>query len=398
MFKEAPDHGRWLVFPKGRRLGATHGAAFACIEWALAGHRVLWGDVIYGNIRKYVDRYFLPALRERGISHAWKSQDAVLEISPGYIDFRSADKPEKWEGFGYDRIFLNEAGIILDDPYLYYNSVLPMMIDSKHSVLIAAGTPKLSQNIGVLFKELWDKAEAGEPGYYGHRFSTYDNPYLDKDAIETLEAEILPGERPQEIHGEFITPAGLGAFFKRSWFTVVDEIPKVVRKARAWDFAATEPHEGNQNPDWTVGVLMGVTSTGQVIILDVVMARVGPTGVDALVERTAAADGAEVEQVIPIDPGAAGKTAAKHFENGPLKNSKVATYAQTRAQGSKATRATPFSIAAGKGDMLLAPGSWHSWFFGQLEPFPNERVHDDAVDAGAAAYNHLTGHKKKARW
>lgn len=360
------------------------------------GAKILWGDTVAGNIRRYVDRYFLPALRHEGIPHKWRKQDATLEVGNGYTDFRSADRPENWEGFGYDYAFLNEAGIILDDPYLWHNAVLPMLMDNPESSLIAAGTPKLSTMKGVLFKDLWDRCVAGESGYYGHRYSSRDNPFLSPDAIADLEAQIAPAERPQEIDGEFVTPDALGSFFKREWFELVTEPPQVVRRVRGWDFGATEPSVDNQDPDWTVGALMGVTETGQVVILDVVMDRKGPPGVDALLERTKARDGASVTQAIPIDPGAAGKTAAHHFRRGPLAGAPVAEYQQTKAQGSKATRATPFSIAAGaasdgKPPVLMVKAAWNDWVFAQLTPFPNPRVHDDAVDALAAAYNTLTG-------
>ena len=41
----------------------------------------------------------------------------------GVSDFRSVDRPENIEGFGYDKAFLNEAGIILRDEYLWYNAI-----------------------------------------------------------------------------------------------------------------------------------------------------------------------------------------------------------------------------------------------------------------------------------
>lgn len=364
------------------------------------GAKVLWGDTVSGNIRRYVTRYFLPALRQQGLQdgrdYKWLKQDSTLEVGSGLVDFRSADRPENWEGFGYDHVFLNEAGIILDDPYLWNNAVLPMMLDNERSTLIAAGTPKLSTMTGVLFKGLWDRCVAGESGYHGQRFTSRDNPFLSEDAISELEGTIAPAERPQEIGGEFITPDALGSFFKREWFELVSEPPRVVKAVRGWDFAATEPSVDNQNPDWTVGALMGVTADGRVVILDLVMDRKGPPGVDSLLERTKARDGSSVTQVIPVDPAAAGKTAAHHFKRGPLAGVPVVTYPQTRVQGNKATRATPFSIAAGaavegKPGVMVARGQWNDWMFAQLTPFPNPRVHDDAVDALAAAYNHLAG-------
>ena len=392
IYFESAGLGRYRIFPKGRRLGATQGAAWACIEWMLEGKKILWGDTITANIRRYIERLFMPALKRHQIPHAWRKQANGLEVPPGYMDFRSADRPENWEGFGYDVIVLNEAGIILDDPYLWHNTVLPMMMDNPQSTLIAVGTPKMSTMTGQLFQDLWDRASAGDEGYYGQRYTTYDNPHLDHEAVRSIEADIAPPERPQEIEGRFIRPDELGSFFKRSDFTLLAEPrEKVVRVCRGWDFAATEPSTANPDPDWTVGVKLGVQASGRPIILDCAMARTGPGGVDALLERMAKADGKDCAQVIPIDPGAAGKTAVAHFQQHPLKGFKVVTYPQTRSQGPKATRATGLSVAPSEGQIDMIEAPWNDWMFGQLTAFPNERVHDDAVDAAAAAYNELVG-------
>ncbi|MFA5552125.1 MAG: terminase family protein [Trueperaceae bacterium] len=396
IFHDSEALGKYRIFPKGRRLGATQGAAWAVIEYMLQGRKVLWGDTINGNIRRYIQRYFLPAFRTLdltpGTGFVWHKQDATITLPNGaYTDFRSADKPENWEGFGYDVVFLNEAGIILDDPYLWHNAVLPMMLDNPDSTLIAAGTPKLSSMKGVLFKELWDKAVAGADGYHGRRFTTYDNPFLNEEAIRKLQAEISPAERPQEIEGKFINPNELGSFFRREWFTPLDEPPAIIRAVRGWDFAATEPNTSNPDPDWTVGVKLGITTTGTLAILDVVMDRKGPGGVDALLERTAKADGPTVEHVIPIDPGAAGKTAAQHFKDHPLEGYTVHDYPQTRVQGNKATRATPASVAASEERIGYVRAPWNDWFFSLLAAFPNPKVHDDPVDGLSAAYNTLVG-------
>ncbi|HEX2863051.1 MAG TPA: hypothetical protein VHN99_00670, partial [Deinococcales bacterium] len=187
MFFDSTPLGKFRIFPKGRRLGATRGAAHACIEWMLDGHACLWGDTIAGNIDRYVERYFLPVLTKAGIPHRWTGTGRVLRVGSGHTDFRSADRPENWEGFGYRHVFLNEAGIILEDRYLYENAVLPMLLDFPDAELIAAGTPK-GRN---LFYQLHQRALSGEPGYHTRTFTTWDNPWLTPAAIATL-TEGLP--------------------------------------------------------------------------------------------------------------------------------------------------------------------------------------------------------------
>jgi hypothetical protein len=200
IFFDSEQHGRYRIFPKGRRLGATRGAAHAFIEWMLDGDACLWGDTIAGNIDRYVERYFLPTLRKASIPHRWTSQERVLRVANGFTDFRSADRPANWEGFAYKRVFLNEAGLILEDRYLYENAVLPMLLDFPDAQLIAAGTPK-GRN---LFHELYQRGIAKEPGFHARTFTTWENPWLTREAIEELTRDLPDEVVRQEFKGEFI--------------------------------------------------------------------------------------------------------------------------------------------------------------------------------------------------
>ncbi len=101
----------------GRRWGKTRGAAIRgmarCSE--TKGLRCLWVDTVQTNIDKYVNEVFLPLLPRQ--AYEWNAHQKSLKILPGIlgsqIDFRSAERPQNIEGFGYQMIVMNEAGIIL---------------------------------------------------------------------------------------------------------------------------------------------------------------------------------------------------------------------------------------------------------------------------------------------
>ena len=212
VFFEQPEDARFIIVTKGRRFGATKGAMNACIEWAIEGQAVLWGDTINSNIDRYFERYAKPELIKSGIQFTFNSQQKKLTFpfSDGFIDFRSADRPENWEGFGYHKIILNEAGIILKDDYLYTNAVLPMMMDFSGSRLFAMGVPKGKKKRDGKehkFYTLWRYAQEKRKGYVNMQFSSYDNPLLDPQDIAELEEEIRsmnPVMVRQEIHGDFV--------------------------------------------------------------------------------------------------------------------------------------------------------------------------------------------------
>ncbi len=200
---------RFTVVTKGRRVGLTRGAAQAFFEFGITGkpQRLLWGETIYSNVQRYVDLYFQPLLDQIPASMwDWRSKLMQLNIGKTVIDFRSADTPENWEGFGYDKIFLNEAGIIMRNPDLYKKTILPMMIDFPHSQLIAAGVPKgkkLKNGDIHPFYELWERAES-HPAYVRYRFPTHTNKFLSPANIAEIESVLDPKMQLQEIYGEFI--------------------------------------------------------------------------------------------------------------------------------------------------------------------------------------------------
>ena len=58
------DNTPFRIITKGRRFGLTYAAAMYLIEKMMREPiRCLWGDVSYGNIRRYAERVFLPLLK-----------------------------------------------------------------------------------------------------------------------------------------------------------------------------------------------------------------------------------------------------------------------------------------------------------------------------------------------
>lgn len=199
---------RFKIVAKGRRFGLTVGAANNFIEEAILGNfkQGLWGDVINTNIDRYVERYFLPHLHK--IPHKfwrWRAQSKVLEMFDSYIDFRSAERPENWEGFGYDKVFLNEAGIILNNDYLWNNAIKPMLWEYKPKSVIG-GTPK-GRN---LFHELALRGQdEAQEDYKFFHFTSFDNPYLDHDALAKDMKSMPQAVIQQEIFAEFLEDSGV---------------------------------------------------------------------------------------------------------------------------------------------------------------------------------------------
>lgn len=176
-----------------------------------------------------------------------------------------------------------------------------------------------------------------------------------------------------------------GGMFQRTDFEVVDAAPATMNKVRRWDFAATDPkkQKASSDPDWTVGLLLS-EHRGTYYVEDVVRDQKSPAGVEAMLKNTASQDGRQVKQVIPQDPGAAGKSNVAHLIR------LLAGYDVRSAieSGSKVERARPVSAQAEAGNIKLVKGPWNEAFLEELSMFPSG-AHDDQVDALSGAFAEL---------
>ncbi|MFA5805416.1 MAG: phage terminase large subunit [Melioribacteraceae bacterium] len=273
------SNARYKVIAKGRRFGLTKGFAHYVIENMLDGKSpILWMDTTYGNIERYVERYFFPILKQLP-KNLWKyrANRSDLKILNSVCDFRSADKPENIEGFGYSLIVLNEAGIILKNRRLWEESIRPMILDYKANVLIG-GTPKGKMNKGKnekhLFFELWERGERGDPSltlrmekseWKSFNFSSYDNPLIDKNEIDEMAKEISQMLRDQEIYGKFVDGSSAGIIKKDWWkYYTKDELEKLrfIKRVQSWDTAFKK----NEENDFSVCTTWEIRQNGFYLI------------------------------------------------------------------------------------------------------------------------------------
>lgn len=201
-------------------------------------------------------------------------------------------------------------------------------------------------------------------------------------------------ERERLLNGNWKIRPAAGLYFQRSEVSIVDNANDVVSYARYWDLAATEPGEGNPDPDYTVGVLMGRYKNGRFIILDVIRVRQRAFKVRELLIRTAKNDTRNVKIGISQDPGQAGKDQAESYIT-DLAGFKVEVVRET---GTKVVRAEPFAAQWQAGNVDILRSVWNDILFTELELFPTASVHDDQVDACSGAFNMICGVDKMEIW
>lgn len=176
-----------------------------------------------------------------------------------------------------------------------------------------------------------------------------------------------------------------GGLFHRAWFPLASRPPeKIEASVRYWDLAGTAARPG-ADPDWSVGLLMGVDETGTYWVLDVQRLRGSPAEVEARMRSTAERDGPDVPIVVEQEPGSAGAYLIDHVARDVLPGNRVRPDKPT---GPKALRAGPVAAKAECGLVLIMRGPWVAAFLDEIETFPYG-AHDDQVDALSGAYSIL---------
>ena len=191
-------------------------------------------------------------------------------------------------------------------------------------------------------------------------------------------------ERERLLGGNWKIRPQSGLYFQRYECRLINYEPSdIIKKVRCWDLAATEEGEG-RDPDWTVGLLMGLRESGMYIVLDVIRVRKRSGDVKKLVKLTADNDGVSVQIRIAQEPGGAGKAQSEDYVR-TLSGYVVTTERET---GSKITRAEPVSAQWQHNNVEVLRAPWNESFFVELENFPGAG-HDDQVDTLSGAFKSL---------
>lgn len=178
-------------------------------------------------------------------------------------------------------------------------------------------------------------------------------------------------------------PRGGGMFQKKDFRTrriAPDDSEIAAGPVRGWDLAATAKDVAS----FTASVKMCRLKDGTTVILDAEHRQLESKDVYALILRTAAADGPNVRQSIPQDPGQAGKDQKRHVA------SLLAGYDVhfSPESGSKETRAGPLAAQGAAGNLDVLTGLWNDEFIAEACSFPRGR-YKDYVDAASRAFARL---------
>lgn len=202
----------------GRRIGKTEQAVdwICVVALSKPNQHCLWVDTGQSQLDQYVQLKFIPKLNHYIAQNYWKDyvkydkeQHIIYFANGSFIHMRSAERPEKMEGFDYDYGVLNEAGIILKKAGLWENTISPMTM-KKGSQFKIVGTPK-----GFVgdYKNLCDLAQADmklytkgvkNPRYYWQKTTSYQSPFVPPEEVDEKKKTTAAIAFRQEYLADFV--------------------------------------------------------------------------------------------------------------------------------------------------------------------------------------------------
>jgi hypothetical protein len=176
------EAGRFNVLECGRRFGKTHLGVQLAIDVAIDGGEVGWFAPTYRYLAdpwRAVDKALGPAIVK--VDRVEKRLDL---ISSGSIDFWSLDSVDAGRGRRYDRVIIDEAGIVRDLGPAWQETIRATLADKQGDAWFL-GTPK-GRNF---FHRCFERGQIADGGWKSWRLPTTTNPTIRDEEIEAARRE-----------------------------------------------------------------------------------------------------------------------------------------------------------------------------------------------------------------
>ncbi len=188
------EAGRFNVLECGRRFGKTHMGIQLAVDRAIDGAEVGWFAPTYRYLAdpwRAVEKILGPAIVK--LDRVEKRIDLV---SGGSIDFWSLDSVDAGRGRRYDRVIIDEAGIVRDLGPAWQETIRATLADKQGDAWFL-GTPKGRS----FFHRCFERGQIGDGGWKSWRLPTTTNPTIRPEEIAAAEKELPRMVFEQEFLG-----------------------------------------------------------------------------------------------------------------------------------------------------------------------------------------------------
>lgn len=195
------DPSRFRVLVAGRRFGKTTLSVIELFLNAIKNPKSLGWLVspTYKQSKQIAWRMIKTAIPNEVIKKINESELSVELINGSIIELKGADSPDSLRGVGVSFIVVDEFASIPNGEMVWAEVLRPMLLDTKGRGLFI-GTPK---GLNAFFT-LFEKGNNNEDGFKSYRFTSYDNPYLDRKEIDQMKTELTESVFQQEVMTSFL--------------------------------------------------------------------------------------------------------------------------------------------------------------------------------------------------
>jgi hypothetical protein len=225
------SQSRFRVVMCGRRFGKSELSQIEIITNALLGKNVAYITPTYQLARVFFEKLIKAVPFESN-----KSELSIKFPNDGSVEFFTGERLDNLRGRKFHLVVIDEASFIHNLEEGWLNSIRPTLTDYKGRALFLS-TPK-GKNF---FYSLYLKN--GESDWESFKFTTYDNPHIDKTEIDDARTQIPQVVFEQEYMANpsenAANPFG-SAFIKQCTFELSHEPPIAfgVDLAKSVDFTA----------------------------------------------------------------------------------------------------------------------------------------------------------------
>jgi hypothetical protein len=179
------NSSRFRVVMCGRRFGKSELSQIEIISEALRGHNVAYITPTYKLAKTFFEKLatLIPF-------PANKSELIIQFPTGGTVEFFTGERLDNLRGRKFHFVVVDEASFIpnLEDGWL--NSIRPTLTDYKGKALFLS-TPKGKNYFYSLFMK-------NEGDWKSFKFTTYDNPYIDRNEIDDARSQLPSAVFEQE--------------------------------------------------------------------------------------------------------------------------------------------------------------------------------------------------------
>ena len=192
---------RFKVLAAGRRWGKTRLGALTCVAAALACERAWWVAPSFPVAA--IGWRMLKRLARNVPAVTVRETEKRLEfgLTGGFIQVKSADKPDGLRGEGLDLVILDECAYIREEAWA--EALRPALSDRQGRAMFIS-TP----NGRNWFYRMFERGQEGKDGWQSWQFPTSANPFIAVSEIENARLTLPERVFLQEFMAKFVNDAG----------------------------------------------------------------------------------------------------------------------------------------------------------------------------------------------